>query len=295
MRKVLAGACALGVLLWAAAASAQETEPVGPAGSGRLLLTSGVKTIEGSGGGGLSTWATITGYGTDRQIGGNVHGTLVELPDYQFRTYGAAVGLFNRLELSYARQEFDTEETGGKLGLGNGFTFGQDVYGAKLRVFGDAVYDQDKWYPQVSVGIQHKENDQGGVVALLGAADDSGTDYYVAATKILLNSSLVLNGTVRFTKANQTGLLGFGAVGDDDYEAQFEGSAGVLLTKRLVVGAEYRTKPNNLGLKEDDWVDLFAAYAINKNLSITAAYVDLGEIATFKDQRGLYVSLAAGF
>jgi hypothetical protein len=42
-------------------------------------------------------------------------------------------------------------------------------------------------------------------------------------------------------------------------------------------------------------MDLFAAYAINKTVSVTAAYVDLGDIATFKNQRGLYVSLQAGF
>ena len=59
---------------------------------------------------------------------------------------------------------------------------------------------------------------------------------------------------------------------------------------------EYRTKPDNLvGLKEDDWVDVFAAYAINKHLSVTAAYADLGQIVTFKGQRGLYLSLQAGF
>ena len=69
----------------------------------------------------------------------------------------------------------------------------------------------------------------------------------------------------------------------------------MLLNRHLVVGAEYRTKPNNLGLKENDWWDLFAAYALNKNVSVTAAYANLGEIATFKGQHGIYVSLQAGF
>ncbi|RYG07774.1 MAG: DUF3034 family protein, partial [Caulobacteraceae bacterium] len=32
---------------------------------GKLLLTGGVSTIEGSGGGGLATWATTTGYGDE--------------------------------------------------------------------------------------------------------------------------------------------------------------------------------------------------------------------------------------
>jgi hypothetical protein len=262
---------------------------------GKLLLTGGVNSIEGAGGGGLATWALITGYGTRDGVGGNVHGTLVELPDYQFRAYGAAVGLFDRVELSYTRQAFDTGKTGAALGLGKGFTFHQDVFGAKVRVLGDAVYDQDRWVPQVAVGAQYKKADKDAVIAFLGGQDDDGIDYYVAATKVLLNESLVVSGAVRATKANQTGLLGFGGPGEDDYSMQFEGSAGVLLTKRLLVGAEYRSKPDNLGLKEDDWFDVFAAYALNKTLSVTTGYADLGEIATFEDQRGLYLSIQAGF
>ncbi len=62
------------------------------------------------------------------------------------------------------------------------------------------------------------------------------------------------------------------------------------------MGGEYRTKPDNLGFaKENDWWDLFAAYAIDKHLSVTAAYTNLGDIATFKNQNGFLVSLQAGF
>jgi len=290
MRARNLGLVAGAALAFASAASAEELRPLG-----KLLLTGGVTTIEGSGGGGLSSWATITGYETRDGIGANVHGTLVELPDYQFRAYGAAVGFYDRIELSYTRQAFDTQGTGAKLGLGKGFTFHQDVLGAKVRVLGDAIYNQDSWVPQVAVGLQYKNVDKAPVIAFLGGQDDSGVDYYVSATKVLLAESVVLNGTVRATKANQTGLLGFGGPGENDYSLQFEGSAGVLLSKRLLVGGEYRTKPNNLGLKEDDWWDLFAAYAVNKNLSVTAGYADLGTIATFKGQRGLYLSLQAGF
>lgn len=281
---------------WAAAAQAQEGPAGLPIDSGRLLLTQGVSTVEGSAGGGLAPWAVIAGYGTRDAVGGNVHGTYLDLKDFEFRTYGVAVGLFDRVELSYARQEFDTRAAGAALGIGRGFTFNQDVFGAKLKLVGDAVYDQDSWLPQVAVGVQYKNNDKDAIVRAVGARKDSGVDYYVAATKVLLDQSLVLNGTVRATKANQMGLLGFGGDRERDYSLQFEGSAGYLVTRKLVVGGEYRTKPSNLGFaKEDDWFDVFAAYAINKNLSVTVAYADLGDIATFKNQRGLYVSLQAGF
>lgn len=263
---------------------------------GKLLLTGGVTSVEGSGGGGLASWATITGYETREGIGANTHATVVALPDYQFRAYGISAGLFDRVEASYTRQDFDTGSTGAKLGLGRGFTFHQDVVGVKVKLAGDVVYDQDRWLPQVSVGAQYKKAGQGGVIGFLGGQDDDGVDYYLAATKILLAQSVVINGTVRATRANQTGLLGFGGPGGKgDYSLQFEGSAGMLLSKRLLVGAEYRTKPNNLVLKEDDWFDLFAAYAVNKSVSVTVAYADLGTIATYKGQRGLYLSLQAGF
>ncbi|MDO9338240.1 MAG: DUF3034 family protein [Caulobacteraceae bacterium] len=290
MIKTMAGA-ALAFGLMAGAASAQGLET-----GGKLLLTGGVSTIEGSGGGGLATWATTTGYGSEEGVGGNAHATFVSLPDFEFRTYGVAVGLFDRVELSYARQDFDTGSTGGKLGLGNGFTFSQDVIGAKLVVIGDAVYDQDRWYPQVAIGAQYKKNDQGAIIGAVGGKDDDGIDYYVAATKVLLDRSLVVSGAVRLTKANQAGLLGFGGPDEDGYSPQFEGSVAWLATKRLAFGAEYRSKPENLAFaREDDWADVFVAYAFNKHLSVTAAYVDLGDIATFKDQRGFYISLQAGF
>ena len=262
----------------------------------KLLLTGGVSTIEGSGGGGLSTWATTTGYGDDEGIGGNVHGTIVSLPDFEFTTWGVAGAAFDRVEISYARQSFDTRDAGAALGLGKGFTFNQDVLGVKVVVLGDAVYDQDRWLPQVAVGAQYKKNDQGGVIAAVGGLDDEGVDYYVAATKLLLDRSLLVSGAVRMTKANQTGLLGFGGPDGDDYAPEFEGSVAWLASRRLAFGAEYRSKSGNLAFaREDDWFDVFAAYAVNKNLSITAAWVDLGDIATFKDQRGFYLSLQAGF
>ena len=291
MRGLCAALLGASLLVAAQGVHADELRP-----SGKLLLTQGVSNVEGAGGGGLAAWALISGYETRDGIGGNVHATYVNLPDYEFRAVGASVGFYDRLELSYTRQAFDTGSTGAKLGLGSGFTFHQDVVGAKLRVLGDAVYNQDRWFPQVALGAQYKKADRGAVIGLLGGKDDSGVDWYVAATKVLLDQSLVLNGTVRATKANQTGLLGFGGNKHDGYQVEFEGSVALLLSRKIAVGVEYRTKPDNLaGLKEGSWADAFVVYAINKTVSVTAAYVDLGEIATFKGQRGVYLSLQAGF
>ncbi len=263
---------------------------------GKLDLTRGVANVEGAGGGGLSTWALITGNETRDGVGGQVYGTYVGLSDYSLNEFGGGVGLFDRGEISLSRQTFDTGATGAKLGLGKNFAFDQTVVGAKLRLFGDAVYAQDSWMPQVAAGLQYKMNDRTAIIHAVGGKDDTGVDYYVAATKILLDQSLVLNGTLRETRANQFGFLGFGGDRNSGYSTQFEGSAGYLVSRRLLVGAEYRTKPDNLGFAhENSAYDLLAAFAITHSLSATAAYVNLGDIATFRNQRGFYISLQAGF
>lgn len=265
-------------------------------GDGKLVLTDGVSTVEGAAGGGIATWAVIAGNETERGIGGTAHATHVALPDFDLKAYGGALGLFDRVELSYTRQSFDTGKPGAALGLRRGFTFGQDVWGAKVKLFGDAVWDQDRVMPQVSVGVQHKRANRGAVIAAVGGADRTGTDYYVSATKLLLARSLLVSGAVRFTSANQLGLLGHGGDKGRGRTAQFEGSAVTLVTRKLALGGEFRTKPDRLGFaEEDDAFDLFAAWSVHRHATLTAAYADLGDIATVKNQRGLFVQLQAGF
>ena len=264
--------------------------------SGKLLATGGVSNVEGAGGGGISTWALITGYGTRDGVGGDAHFTYLPLSNFTAREYGAALGIFNRVEVSYSHLSFDTGNTGAKLGLTRGFTFEQDVVGAKVRLFGDAVYDQDSWSPQVSAGLQFKVTNHATILAAVGARSNQGVDYYVSASKLFLGESLLVNATVRFTKANEIGILGFGGPKGDHYQPQFEGSVAYLLAKNLAIGAEYRTMPSNLGFtKESDWKTAYVAWFISKNASITLAYANLGTVATFKNQQGLYLSTAISF
>lgn len=283
----------LSLALTVASASA-EARPL--RNGGKLMLTGGATAIEGAAGGGLATWALIGGNATEAGIGGGLHATEVRLADYGFRSIGAKVGLFDRLELSYARHRFDTRAAGAALGLGRGFTFGQHVLSAKLRIAGDAVYDQHSLLPQVAVAVQHKRARRGAVIAAVGGRESRGTDFLLSASKIVLDHSLVLGGAVRLTKANQFGLLGFGGDKRQGYSAQFEGSAGVLLSRKLLVGAEVRTRPDNLSFaREDDAWDAFAAWSVHRNVTLTAAYADLGSIATLDGQRGLYLSAQLGF
>ncbi|MGQ0280405.1 DUF3034 family protein [Sphingopyxis sp. Q841] len=262
---------------------------------GKLLLTNGVSTIEGTSGGGLSTWATIAGRETNAGFGLSGHATVIELPDYGWTSYGVSAGLFDRVELSYARQNLDTRNVGTALGLGQGYTLNQDVFAAKLRIAGDLVYGEPM-LPQIAIGIEHKRSSDAAVAKAVGAAKGKGTDFTLSATKLFLSHSVLVNATARLTKANQGGLLGFGSAAAPGYSVQFEGTVAYQPARRAVIGAEFRTKPDNLAsAREDDWWDIFAAYAVTRNLSVTAAYVDLGSIATFDNQRGGFLSAQLAF
>ncbi len=292
MQKTILGAAAFALMM--NAALAQD--------SGKLSATGGVTSVEGAGGGGLTPWALITSYGTTDSFGANAHTTHVKTQDYSLSTIGVAVGIADRVELSLARQEF-----AGHLAPLNELNIKQDILGLKLRVAGDAVYDQTGAMPQIAVGLQYKRNK--GVAGLgalgvtkvtqLGAKDDSGTDVYVSATKLYLAQSLLLNGTLRMTRANQMGILGFGGDKGDSYQPMLEASAAYLINRKLVAGVEYRMKPHNLAVDKDEkaFSDVFVAWFPTKNFSVTGAYVDLGSITIFntKTQRGWYLSLQAGF
>jgi hypothetical protein len=283
-----------GCVLTTVAAAADTSQA--PTTSNKLLLTGGVTQVEGSAGGGLMPWAVIGGYGTRDEMGGNAFITHINLPDYQLNEVGAMVGLYNRVEISVSQQRFNTEQVGAALGLGQGFTFQQNIIGVKVRLFGDVVLDQDSWLPQVSIGAQHKKNDQAAVLRYVGAKSDQGTDYYISATKLFLSQSVLVNATLRMTKANQIGILGFGGDRNNNFKPEFEGSVAYLLSRNVAVGAEFRQKPNNLGIaREDNWYDAFVAWAPNKHVSLTLAYADLGNIVIKDRQRGLYASVQVGF
>jgi hypothetical protein len=287
---------ALACLAFATSAIAADGDKVPAGSSGKLILTGGVSQLEGAAGGGLTPWAVIGGYGTKDQFGANAFYTRVNVGDYHLDSYGVLLGIHDRVEISLARQEFDTEDVGALLGLGQGYKIEQDVIGVKFRIAGEAVLDSDRGMPQIAIGLQHKRNNRGALLAAIGAESDSGTDFYVSATKLCLAQGLLLNGTARFTKANQIGLLGFGGDKQDGYRPQFEASAAYLLNRKLAIGAEYRMKPDNLGIaREDDWYDVFVAWAPSRNVSLTVAYVDLGNIVIKDRQRGVYASLQVGF
>lgn len=276
------------------------------AAGGKLLLTSGVSSIDGAAGGGLTPWALVASYATESEFGATAHVSRLRTQDYGLTTFGAALGVWDRFELSLARQRFDTGVTGTALGApGQKLTL--DIAALKVRVAGDAVLDSDSWMPQVAVGVQSKRVDAGALeptLAVLGART-RGTDVYLSATKLFLAHGVLVNGTLRSTRANQNGLLGFGGTAQQKRKWVPEVSVAYLLSRQLAVGAEYRAKPDNLnpsilgdGLREQAWSDLFVAWAPNKHVSLTLAWVDLGRVVPAvapKRQSGAYLSTQLSF
>lgn len=257
----------------------------------RLLGTGGVSQIEGAGGGGLTPWAMIAGYGTDAQIGGSAFYTRAKTrDDFELNTGGIAVGFYNRLELSVSQTKFELGNTVAKESIR------LNTLGIKLRLIGDAIYDQDSWVPQVSAGALIKHNEDFDFVPkLLGAKDGTGVDYYLAASKLYLDAvfgrNVLLGATLIATKANQFGLLGFGGDLNNDYQIKPSYSAAIMLSDNVLVGMEYRYKPDNLGaFNENDAKDVFVTWFPHKRFSITAAAVDLGDVADKSNQTAWYLS-----
>lgn len=265
------------------------------AGGGRLPLTGGATQLEGAAGGGLAPWALIAGYGTQDEIASTAFITRVHTPGFWLLSGGASVGIHDQLELSLARQRFDLGSTV------PGKQLRQDIFGLKWKLYGDAIANQDQAWPQVAVGLMAKHNlDFASVPQALGAKHGSDVEPYIVATKIWLNGiagrTTLLNGTLRYTRANQLGILGFGGDRRDNRQLRFEGSAAVLLTDRLAAGVEYRKKPDNLSVfKEQRFTDAFLAWAPNQQISVTIAQTDLGNIADKADQHGPYISLKLDF
>ncbi len=274
--------------------------------TGKLKLTGGVSTIDGAAGGGISPWALIGTQAAAGEWGASAFASQARTQDYKLNVAGAAFAWNNRVEVSYAQQSFDTGPTGVALGL-PGLTLKQNITGVKVRLAGEAILDADTWMPQISIGALNKSLDAGGLKPTLTTlgAKTSGTDVYLSATKLFLGPGVLVNATLRSTNANQNGLLGFGSAREGGKRWMPEISIAKLLSPSLAIGIEYRKKPDNLNrilgpgvLAEQDWKDIFIAWVPHKQLSITAAYVDLGQIAppfVAAKQTGWYLSAQAAF
>lgn len=247
-----------GVLALASAAA-----QAGVYDDGKVLATSGVSMTDGSAGGGITPWAVIAGYETNQGINGAMHYTYTYLPNYTLSSLGASIGFYDRLELSYAYDILPTGSTFNTVGLlANTLSstgavsdtgiepfntaIRMDVFGAKLRLFGESIYDSDNLIPQVSLGGYYKVNHNKELLNTLLASKTKDYEAYLAATKIFFPLDLLVNVTLRYTAANQTGLTGFGGPNKNKREIRPEVSFAYLLAKNTAIGAEWAKHGRNV-------------------------------------------------
>lgn len=262
--------------------------------------------IEGSAGGGLVPMALM-----------HPQGPLVSYTNLTTQNFGIqsiAIGgtIADRAEVSFGHLMTTVPASYNALdNSDNRITV--NTLGLKVKVL-----DMGDSTPQVAIGLQAKSS-SGSLLNTLKTANaissTSGTDLYAAATKVVTvgGKGVVLNGVLRATKANQMGILGFGggtaAGGKTGYSVKPELSAGVFLADNVIFGGEYRAKPSNisstaagLGIKEEGAYTLFMAYIPNKNMTITAAYANLGQVGASTTavggtakQDGMYLQLQTNF
>lgn len=261
--------------------------------------------VEGSAGGGLVPMALMHPQGPLFSY------TNLTTQDFGIQSIAIGGSIADRAEVSFGHLMATVPSSYAAFYTDNRITV--NTFGLKFKVL-----DMSDSAPQVVIGLQAKSS-SGSLLDTLQAVGaiggKSGTDVYAAATKVVTvgGKGVVLNGILRATKANQMGILGFGggtaAGGKTGYSVNPELSAGVFLADNVILGGEYRAKPNNisstvagLGIKEDDAYSLFMVYLVNKSMAITAAYVNLGQVGASKTvvagaakQDGLYLQMQANF
>ncbi len=264
------------------------------ANEGRLISTGGLLGAEGQAGGGLVPWAVTAGLSTKPGWDWVAAITTFDSGDYEFKQFAVAASFNDRFEISLARQSLGLDFD---LPAGLPHTIDQTVFGAKYLFAGDLIYSK---FPAMSVGMQYKINHDADLAHALGAVDDRDVDFFLSASKLWLDGpfhrNFLLNGTLRATRANELGFLGFAGNDDNQYDLMFEVSAALFLNPKWALGAEYRQKPNNLeGLSESDWRDVFVAWFPNKSINLAMAWLEMGKVANRANQDALYLTVNGNF
>jgi len=208
--------------------------------------------------------------------------------------------VFRRIELGYSYihanlGDWATDVEAAVPGVNVKNTVGLHTVSARAMLLRDGEFDT-AWMPAVTLGVSYKNNnaiwdinrDLGGLVNAIGVNDNDGWDVTLMASKIVagvLPKPFLVSAGLRSTRAHQIGLLGFGG----DRDIVFEGNMAFFITDRLLIGAEYRQKPDDLNRvgklvgPEHDWWTVAAAYIVNSHLTVAAAYGHLGNILNHEE------------
>jgi hypothetical protein len=195
--------------------------------------------------------------------------------DIDWTTIGIADTFFKRLELSYG---YESVNLGSKLfALNQTLPFSQNIHksniGAKILLLEENSFDT-KFVPAVSVGAIYKTTSFD--VAKLGNnSDKGGFDAYFVATKLIpeLPRPVLLSAGALLTSGQVNGILGF----NDKYDTVFFGNIDVLPLDNVAIGFEFKQGARFITFKNASYWNVHAAWFVNKNLSLVAAYADAGD------------------
>jgi len=177
--------------------------------------------------------------------------------DIDWTTIGIATTAFKRLEISYG---YET------IAISGSKTIHKNNIGAKFL-----LVEETEVIPAVSVGTVWKETTFDGG----SSVDDSGSDYYLVATKMLtkLPKPVLLSGGIISTKGRTLGVLGF----DKDRDEALFANIDVCLSEQFAAGVEYRQGAKFDDFKNANYWNAHLAWFVNKNLTFVAAYVNAGD------------------
>jgi len=220
-------------------------------------------------------------------------------------TQGFAFTLFNRLEVGYMFEHFDCSRIrddlrdesirSAALGLKE-MDGGEDTIYMHVFHIKALLFKESKLFPAFAIGAEFKFNDTiddinknlGGALSTIGYDTDHGVDFDISISKTIpkfVPYPLMIHSNIRFTKAVQTGLLGF----SDDYKPNFEIGFDIIPQPNFMLGFEYRMKPDEYSsmasvlkdftFKEDDLWDIHFGYLFDKHLSLALAFASYGNVA----------------
>lgn len=240
-------------------------------------------SIEGTGGVGVNPVAWITSSSNDTQVLDKYfqkptiaywYGHFTDI-DADVMSFGLNFAVTDRIELSYGQQIVSPEGAD---------SLNVHSFGAKLNIIPENAFEQP-WLPAITGGLIYRSNDDIRDDVLFQGSEDSGVEYYLAATKIITQTPrpLILNLGGAYTDAIQRGVFGFE---DDEEDTIFFADAAVAclakpagrFLQNIVAGYEYRQGAEHDNFLDDkDIHDVFADFVINDNLIIAFWYMWTGD------------------
>jgi hypothetical protein len=201
---------------------------------------------------------------------------------------------WKRLELGFGYDYLNLGDLPTQIKAMGGATINENLAlynaNARLQILKEDEFGQ-KWLPALTAGVHYKYNDGateindqlGGKLSAIGLSEAEGVDFTLYGTKLLtfLPRPVVVSLGGRATTSAEIGLLGF----TDSYSFVFEGNVAVLLTKRIIVAAEYKEIPDNFtpipGLigAPNNWWTLAATYVVNPHMTVAVGYGHFGMVA----------------